>query len=466
MLEVTRATEQHPAFERSVPYRLTALLLFAWWLAYLYPYVTMTGLENKTLGEASEATAAGNAYKQALIFAFGGLGLAWMPHAVGLARSRMGQAQIALLALYCMWGGASVSWSVDSDLSIRRFISFLLIALGSVGLGAGFYAKTRGGVLTCARHVVAATLVAVAFLAVSLAATTRIGDLLDPKWTLKGSTNISAWTYPLGYSAVAALFLFTKSELRRVAAAGAMVMMMVILKGRTMIGDVMAAVLLTYSRTTEAITARSATLAAGALLTGILIDMPTGGHFFVAGFTGVLDALSEWLPYLTLGNGTRDITSLSGRIPLWRALAPFLEDRAWFGHGFGAFWTATRYEELFSEVGWRATVAHDGFLDEILATGSVGLGLFLCFWIAGMYGSLRRGVRDRNPLPPGYLVFGWMFLFLMFNCMDSILQAFFQFPMFASLTGVFALANQPDGIEASGDEWNIEPFTLREGVSR
>ena len=79
------------------------------------------------------------------------------------------------------------------------------------------------------------------------------------------------------------------------------------------------------------------------------------------------------MPYLSIGEGLRNITTLSGRIPLWQELLRRASEHSYLGHGFGAFWTPDRFAEVFTATKWYAVVAHNGFLDEILATGVVGL---------------------------------------------------------------------------------------------
>ena len=458
--------DERPEFESSVAFRVTCFLLLLWWLAYFYPVLPLEDIQ-RTLSEASEATAAGSMYNQAVIFGFAFLGLAWMPHAAGLLRTRRSQALVLLLALYCCWSIASVYWSEDRSLSIRRLISFFCVLTGSVGLGAGFYARTRDGVLTLARHVFIATLAAVFLLIASRLSHSSVAELLDPRWSLKESTRISAWTYPAGYAAVASLFLFQGRNILRFAAVAFFIFVMVVLKGRTMLGDAVASVLLVYSRIAEYAPVRAACLASGSALTLILTDLLTGGHVFLAGFFAVYDAVAGWLPYFSIGDGVRNITTLSGRVPLWQAIYTFILHRPLAGHGFGAFWTPTRFEEIFAAAGWRATVAHNGFLDELLATGIVGLACFLAFWLFGMYAALRQARESGGPFAPGYLVFGWLFLFLLFNGMDSILQTFFQFPTFASLLGLFALVNtpQPERNPAEIEQLFSEPFYLEEVVS-
>jgi O-antigen ligase len=124
---------------------------------------------------------------------------------------------------------------------------------------------------------------------------------------------------------------------------------------------------------------------------------------------------------------------LSGRLPLWQTLLPHAAERLWTGHGFGAFWTPDRFSEVYAAVRWSAVVAHNGFLEELLATGLVGLLLLLAFWTYGMYLSWQLG-------PSGYLVFSWLALFLYFNAMATIIESYYQFPTFVSFAALALVA--------------------------
>jgi exopolysaccharide production protein ExoQ len=152
------------------------------------------------------------------------------------------------------------------------------------------------------------------------------------------------------------------------------------------------------------------------------------------------------LSYLTIGAGMDDLLSLSGRVPLWEALWLRFQEHPLIGHGFGAFWSPQRFDEIYTEVKWRAVVGHNGFLDELLATGTIGLVLFLAFWIAAMWLSLHS---TRQHKYAGYLVFSWLLLFLCFNSMGSLMQFYFQMPTLLSMTALFALVAQC----RAGAEW-------------
>jgi O-antigen ligase len=161
---------------------------------------------------------------------------------------------------------------------------------------------------------------------------------------------------------------------------------------------------------------------------------------FLSTVNVITERLSEWLPYLTVGNGVDDLLSLDGRIPLWQTLWSYFTDHPLAGHGFGAFWNPDRFYEIYRAAGWPAVVAHNGFLDELLATGAIGIGLCLLFWLTSLRTSLNLESFDSRTK---HLTFGWLLLFLCFNSMGSLLQSYFEAPTLFSLTAFFALLAQP-----------------------
>jgi O-antigen ligase len=428
-----------PPFERSVHYRLMCLVLLGWWIAFLYPAVATDSIL-QDLQRAGESTEQGSLSNQIIILTFAALGFLHLPRAVGVLRSNEGKALISLFGLYFAWATASVLWSAEQSLTVRRLISFFFLLIGSFGLGAGFYGRTRNAVLTLGRHVIYGSLVAVLLLIASRFQDNTLLELLDPRFSLKDTTRIAAWTYPCGYALLAAIVVYGRERWKQFGAVLLFILVLIVLKGRTFIGDVLASATLLYSRVTTGTLRRAAALIGGVTITAVIVDLSTGGALFINWFLDLYERVAALLPYLTLGEGMRNITSLSGRLPLWRALYGYIADHPWGGIGFGAFWSAPRFDEIYATAGWRAVVAHNGFLDELLATGAVGLFLLMSAWIGAMVLSLRANRFQRSG--SGYLVFAWLLLFLLFNSLDSIIQNFFQAPTFISLIAVFGILTE------------------------
>jgi len=424
-------------------------LLAAWWLAYLYPLVTIDDVIG-SLMSAQDTTAQGSLYNQALLICWAGFGIVHFPRAVRALQSRQSRTLLMLLALYVSWAVLSISWSEELQLTARRLVALICLLAGGFGLGAGFYGRTRNSIATIARHSIYAAGICVVLLFALRLSQGSLLDLLNPQWTLKYTTSIEAYAFPLVFAIVAATFLYRDRPVYRLVVGGALFLILILLKGRTLIVDVASASGVVYSRITRFRVLRVAALAVSCVLAGLLADLMTGGEYIIRFIVNMSDSIAAWMPYLSIGDGLRNITTLSGRLPLWQALLRYAGQRPYVGYGFGAFWGPSRFAEVFAATQWHAVVAHNGFLDEILATGLVGLALQLTFWFYGMYISLK--LRSG-----GYLVFGWMLLFLFLNVMSSIIQSFFAYPTLVTLIALGAIMDECSGLRCSRCGSRLEP---------
>jgi O-antigen ligase len=83
----------------------------------------------------------------------------------------------------------------------------------------------------------------------------------------------------------------------------------------------------------------------------------------------------------------------TGRDEIWQFALDHLAQRPWFGFGFEAFWgmpdlvSAWNYHESW---GYRASDAHNGYLNLAITTGFVGLACALWWIIAQPFADFRR----------------------------------------------------------------------------
>jgi len=77
-----------------------------------------------------------------------------------------------------------------------------------------------------------------------------------------------------------------------------------------------------------------------------------------------------------------NVSSLTGRLPLWHELWKSAEKRPLAGHGYGGFWgekNVLKYSQIFA---WHIPHAHNGYLDLMLAVGVLGGALYVAWVIA------------------------------------------------------------------------------------
>jgi O-antigen ligase len=159
---------------------------------------------------------------------------------------------------------------------------------------------------------------------------------------------------------------------------------------------------------------------------------------FAAYGTGAIDpVLNTAFAYATVDQGSDNITGLSGRSDLWDLLQTYIAARPELGYGFGAFWNPDHLQQVASALNWAPVVAHNGYLDETLATGLIGVTLNVAFWLAALGVALWRAVHDRDEF--AWLAAACISLYLLLNWGDSIMQFYFRYPFYASLVALFAM---------------------------
>jgi O-antigen ligase len=130
-------------------------------------------------------------------------------------------------------------------------------------------------------------------------------------------------------------------------------------------------------------------------------------HWWIFCASGLLILLVVWFSRDAWLGFIGRSSSFTGRLPLWEALIPFIKQKLLLGYGFGeAFWKSGGYAaKVSAAAGWDAPFAHNGYIEALLGTGIVGLGLFLVFLIQIAYLSLRYFSRKHNL--PALIFFAW-----------------------------------------------------------
>jgi exopolysaccharide production protein ExoQ len=93
-------------------------------------------------------------------------------------------------------------------------------------------------------------------------------------------------------------------------------------------------------------------------------------------------------------------SSLTGRVPMWMYLLEHvINQRPWFGYGFGAIWTIETFRiQVQHAVEWPSPVliGDNGFIDILLHVGIVGLAIFLVNFILMYVATIKLAFRRRT----------------------------------------------------------------------
>ena len=121
---------------------------------------------------------------------------------------------------------------------------------------------------------------------------------------------------------------------------------------------------------------------------------------------------------------TADVSSLTGRLPLWEELFESIQERPYLGHGYLAYWEKRQIEYLSDLFNWEIPHGHNMYLDILLDVGVVGLILFLLMLGTALFVSFQRYQQYREA--GAAFAFGW----LIFAVVHGFSESLFKLPTF------------------------------------
>jgi O-antigen ligase len=335
----------------------SVLLLILFAMGGYVPFL-MKGLADPS-AHSQFNTSASNPISQVMILAmlFGTL----LPVVRILPRLIESRYAIRPVMPYILLSLASILWSQDPVVSLRKLLSFTLTCIFA------FYFAVRFPVQRQLKMVYAAT----SFIGISSVALC----LLAPQYAVDHSQHAGAWQGILAgknslamimvVGLAAALVYRPKSMLQQVAR----VFMMLLFAGVIHMADSSGALVVVAVLWASLPLLNH--LAAYEKKTRALITV----MLFVGG-AGLVIGLVEYLP-LILKLLNRDPT-LTGRTDIWQAVLISIFKHPLLGYGYGAFWLGLKGESanVVLAVKWALPNAHNGFLDIWLSLGGLGLALF------------------------------------------------------------------------------------------
>jgi exopolysaccharide production protein ExoQ len=410
--------------------RLVSAYLLVFWLGLIAPLLAYTPRGPSSLGVSE-----GSLTNQVLITTFGLVGALFLPAAIRRFDGAF-QWLAALWILYLGWAAASSMWSIYPPLTVRNFVAFILVTVGCFGLGVGFYGGLPNGRDLFVCHVFWASVLSALVILLPLPFRFQQYDLLDPSQRLDIGGNFSAYvTRPIMAALLALVATYTLGVRHWLKRDWFWVVILVVpllaLKSRGPIVWGMLALGIFYLFYKTSIRDR-------VLQAGVLFMIGVGTYiYYTENVLGTI--LGPFVPYLTRGN-VQATENLTGRIPLWQALVEQVWQHPWLGAGFAAFWSPAHISELASTAVSGRASAHNGYLEELLNTGVVGLTILLAFCLGTLTVALRRARRG-DPL--GWLVFLFMVFYLLLNLTNALTQEYFQPSFVIILIALGLMASGP-----------------------
>jgi O-antigen ligase len=105
--------------------------------------------------------------------------------------------------------------------------------------------------------------------------------------------------------------------------------------------------------------------------------------------------VSEAEPYALRGQSTTEARQLSGRVDYWKNSTPVWHESPWIGRGL---LTATRFEVLAATGNQFTAGVHSTWVEALVGTGLVGVGLLASAMLLALYRATRAGPRAAVPL--------------------------------------------------------------------
>lgn len=388
------------------------------WLLFSLTWITTFALENSmdapatwlqgiTVSDITEASNEGTLIRKVLVTSLGLVG-AFCLYFWGRHRFRFNSTRARLLIAYVAWIGLSGVWADDPTLTIRRQIAFGMTLL----FAAACVARMNVNVLSVFIAAVPAL-----NLIPGLIAELRYGDFHpfsgDSRFTGTAvHPNVQAAGLSLATMITCWLVWRTRGRLRLGVACASLIMI--------------AFLLMTGSRTSALAFALAG---AFSILIVIVRDYRDKLPFLTAVLAvvigiGGLAALAinsfSKLPNgldIISGDRTGDLATANGRVDLWRECIHFAAEHPVFGYGFGSFWSEKRIEMISEDQEWPIQQSHSAYLDQVLALGVPGAGLYTLLLLGSFGTCVIQFFRRRD----GYGVWAAVLLIIIIvNATESI----------------------------------------------
>ncbi len=280
-----------------------------------------------------------------------------------------------LVLLLVAWTVASLAWSEAFWLTARRLVVFVAMCLGAAAVCKRFSLEhLRLWIfLTC-----------LVYLLLGIWAEIRLGVFqpLASDRRFAGTLHPNAQGVNCGLLAIAGLISAATLRHRRALFLAGAVLGLVFLA-------------LTQSRTAFASTI-VALVAFWSLYLSAGRRLVMFGSFLVLGSLALL-FVDQTAPTIRnvvlLYRGDAD----TSRVPLWKELLTYLQDRSLLGYGYRAFWTPTRIDEISNSQHWTVGEAHSIYLGMLLELGIVGATLFVLVLVGSLLSAIANYRRTRDP---------------------------------------------------------------------
>ncbi len=159
-------------------------------------------------------------------------------------------------------------------------------------------------------------------------------------------------------------------------------------------------------------------------------------HLVIVGLVCLLGVAIAWFSRVFWLVIFQRNATLTGRIPMWEALVPYIRERIWLGYGFGeAFWKTSLEAAVSQAAGWGVPFAHNGYIEVLLSTGIIGSLLWIAFLVQVSALSWKHFRQAKNI--DSMIFLAWLAFIFISNIAQSMLGSYEYFTI-VLLTLAFA----------------------------
>lgn len=320
------------------------------------------------------------------------------------------------------WVLASAMWADDMGMSLRRSMLPAFMLLAALGVGRHWRPE---------RLCLMAVFLGLAFIAVGVITELRVGTFLrGDAYRFSGTLHPNSQAISCMAALLGSVCLYLGGarwkRMWLVVAAFALVMLL-LTKSRTGAFSLLAGMMALFFWRASPRRRVHMMLAGGMLACLVLLVL-----LLVAG----ADPEDSALDVARMGReqDVGEVSSLTGRIPIWRELYWYIAERPLGGYGYGGFWTGDRVYELSAILDWEFSHAHSLYFEALLNVGIIGLSIGGMLALAGMR---RAAAAARQTDNPGFL---FLLTWLWIGAIHGVAEPSFIQPEFATMLSMVGLS--------------------------
>nr|WP_272886711.1 O-antigen ligase [Phenylobacterium aquaticum] len=322
------------------------------------------------------------------------------------------------LILLMLIVGASITWSVSPDQTLRRVVAIYATTLGGVVLGSRYRWADLAEVLATAF----ATLAVIAFVVpIAFPSIGIMHELFPGAWRgVWPEKNILGGIMALGFAILAGTAMLNPHRARLWWSFAALCLLLVLLS--TSKTSLVALVMGFGTLIFVALVRRSPAIGVATVWLAVL----------GIGLVASVALFASDILFKALG---KDAT-LTGRTEVWTAAIRQIELRPWTGYGYAAVWDDTDpwapLAKIVKEAHWRPHHSHNSWIEQWLGLGVFGLASWAFYFLQTMV----MGVVAAFRTPGAYLALPFLVIYALTSLTESVAVTYndFRWVIFVALS--------------------------------